>query len=93
MTFPWSAIGNATSIVWVGALQSFTEEANKSGAAFVPCAGEPACSQPTPGQYIPGAVADSVPPPTAPASCATGATSTQVATLSDPSPRRRRSPP
>ena len=86
VSLPWSAIGSATSIVWVGALQSFTEEANKSGAAFVPCAGEPACSQPTPGQYIPGAVVDSVPPPTAPASCAAGATSTQVATLSDPFP-------
>jgi hypothetical protein len=85
ITFPWTAIGNAPTLVWQGLLQSFTEAQTQSGGDVVPCDGPPGCIQPTPdGQFITGAVAESL-PSAPPGACAlTSLSGTQVATLANP---------
>ncbi len=84
VSFPESAIGNAATLVWYGELQSSTEK-TQGGGDFVPCGGNPTCGGLTPdGQFLQGAVAESL-PGTTPASCTTSPSTTQVVTLSTPS--------
>jgi hypothetical protein len=85
VSIPESAIGNAPTLTWSGVLQTFPEE-SQGGGNFVPCNGNPACGGVTwDGQFLPGAVAESL-PGTTPTSCSTNPSTTQVVTLPTPSP-------
>jgi hypothetical protein len=84
VSFPASAIKGASTLVWGGVLQSFTEE-SQGGGDLVPCGGQSGCGAPfADGQLIVGAVAESVPPNQSPNTCNTTSPSgTEVATTSD----------
>jgi hypothetical protein len=85
LTFPASDLGNPTSLVWNGVIQSFAQ--TQSQTCTSPCGDVVPSTTSLDSSLIQGAVAESVPPvpPVQPPStCNTGASGSEVATVSNP---------